>query len=222
MTRLISFGFVLLSVLAVVGLTGCAEENPSQLPTGASFAGPAPTDGSLTDTNRLLKYLAETYPGQRWLQGPTQLDSPELRRTYPGSGFYCVASPHPLPRGARPSPASSSAGSREKQENLLSLCVRFAPNGQMKELRKPEDYNSGMAPLSSAEEFRVAAAAILSTRDSYYVAPSTISSSLIQVQQIPTGWTCRLKTKMLEGRVVFNSAGQCTAVSLTYRGPVPG
>ena len=167
-------------------------------------------------------HLAEQYPQGKWKQGPEGIDSPELRQAYPGSQFYYVASPEPLPRGSKAASKTMSKGGANETASLrLSLCARFGPEGRLTELRRSEDYNEGLSPIRSDRDARYAAAAILSTMNGDYFGPSVISSSLVEVEKVQDGWKCRLQTRTKQGRVFFSDEGKCISTTLVYVGPFP-
>lgn len=204
-------------------LVGCEFSGHSEPRAESNPSHPGPDQDNERYTARFLMHLAQKHPKEEWKQGPGRMDSPELQRAYPGSRFYFVSSPQPMPRGARVAPGTPSEAQLNKRpRSFLSLCVRFGPEEQLVELRNAADYNSGLAPLRSDEDARVAAAAILSTMDGVYFGPSAIPNSLIQVGKTRGGWTCRLRTKTREGSVVFTGTGKCISVSMRYRGPFPG
>ncbi len=204
-------------------LIGCKSQ---ELPKVEEHSTPVPQsagDQTSRDTVSFLRHLADKHATQSWKDGPTRLDSPELRQAYPGFRFYFVSSPQPMPPGARPSASKSSRlepGANPKP--MLTLCVRFGPADQLDELRKTEDFNRGLMAIGTEDEARVAAAAILSTMDAFYLGPERFASSLIQVQKSATGWMCRLKTNLKEGKVGFDAGGKCITATLRYSGPFPG
>jgi len=151
------------------------------------------------------------------MSGSVRLESRELTQAYPKSSFWVVASPRELPRGAK-----SAGGGTPANPHPVSVGVRISANQELIELRTPNDFKSGLIPIHSEDDARIAAAAILSTRDGYYFAPSIIESSQIEVQHDAKGWICRFKSPPREGRVVFSADGKCTDISMQYRGPFPG
>ena len=212
-------------LIACSGLLGCGS--PGLPPHAATPVNSTPElQTQVNQTERHLSlfrsHLARHYPGGQWKHGPEGIDSPELRQAYPGSRFYYVASPEPLPRGAYTAPKAGSKGSNTGTTIVqLSLCVRFGPEGRLKELHRPEDYNEGLAPVRSDADARNAAAAILSTMAGSYFGPAVVSNASVQVQKSPEGWACRLQTQTREGRVGFNLGGSCISASLVYSGPMP-
>ena len=206
-----------------MALSGCALIKPI-VPAGpAASAAKNSPEASRIELAAVLRYLAEKHPGETWQSGPDQLDSSALRLAYPEHRFYTVASPRPLPGGAKPLPAgprNNTAGPKPRW--ILSLCIRLGPKHQIEEFRNPADYNRGLIAIRSDEDARQAAAAILSTLDGLYFGPATVDPAAVLVNKSPGGWVCRMQTNKKAGRVVFDSEGKCISATMRYAGPFPG
>jgi hypothetical protein len=56
--------------------------------------------GANADLVKVGSFLNKTFPKKKWQTGPTRIDTPEIRKAYPGARFYAVKSVPPLPPGA--------------------------------------------------------------------------------------------------------------------------
>lgn len=214
---------LVLSACGTIVLSGCTSFKPDGRAGPAAPATRSSPEAPRSELAAVLRYLAEKHPGETWKSGPEQLDSSALRFAYPKHRFYVIASPMPLPGGAKPAtggPRNNTAG--PKPRRILSLCIRLGPKNQIEEFRNPADYNRGLVAIRADEDARKAAAAILSTLDGLYFGPAAVDPALVLVQKISSGWVCRMQTKNKAGRVVFDTEGRCISATMRYAGPFPG
>src|SRR5215510_5181792 len=116
------------------------------------------------DLTRFRNYIEEVMPGKKWQSGPTPMDSAEIRKAYGQARFYSVYSSPPLPPGA-PLPELLEEYKRkmdEHQKQFISLTIRIDEQEQMAPLYEAEDYNQGLMRVTTDDDAKICAAAILS------------------------------------------------------------
>jgi hypothetical protein len=195
----------------------------------AGLAAPAgekkqPPDADKADQGAFKAYLAKQHPGKKWQQGPTRLDTPEIRKAYGKRKFYYVFSAPPLPPGARIKSVLEAYRKRleEYTKHYISLTGALDEAGKVTPLQKPADFNAGLMKVAGEEDVKTAAAAILALYGSGRVGPGAVAAAEVKVTANGKGWTGRVTSKrFFQGTVTFDADGKCTAVSKVYIGPLP-
>jgi hypothetical protein len=184
---------------------------------------PAP-DADKADLDAFKAYLAKQYPGKKWQQGPTRIDTPEIRKAYGKRRFYYVFSAPPLPPGAQ----IKSVIERYRQQveeyakHYISLTVAVDEGGKITPLQKPADFNTGLMKVAGEGDVKTAAAAVLSLYGSGRVGPGPVTADKVTVTSDGKGWSARATAmRLFQGTVNFDGDGKCTAVSKMYIGPLP-
>jgi hypothetical protein len=181
------------------------------------------TDGQNTqneqvtaDLTKVRNYMEEIKPGKKWQSGPTPMDSVEIRAAYGKARFYSVYSGPPLPPGARLPELIKEYEQRmnEYQEQFISMTVRIGEQENMAQLYGAEDYNLGLMRITTDDDARIAAAAILSLYSSDRVGPGIVSAKEVTVTRSDEGWSCSVFRKnAFRGAVVFDKEGKCVSVT---------
>jgi hypothetical protein len=189
-----------------------------------SATGDADAAGTREGLDAFRAYLKKTYPDKKWQQGPSRLDSPALRAAYRGQRFYYVYSSPPLTPGANIE--SVQDAHRRQVEDIrnhyISIAVRVDGTGQVMPLRNPPDYNGGLIKVTSEDDARTAAAAILSLQRCDHVTPAAVDARDIVVTRADKGWSCECECKgFFQGTVSFDRDSKCTGISKAYAGPLP-
>jgi hypothetical protein len=180
------------------------------------------------DFTKFQSYLEEYKPGKKWQSGPTRIDSEEIRKAYEKQRFYYVFSSPPMPPGA-PLPELLEAYKlkmEEHQKQFISLTMRIDEEGRVTPLHEEEGYNQGynqgMMRVTTDEDAKICAAAILSLYSSDRVSPGIVSAKEITVTRSDKGWSCSVhRENAFEGAVIFDNDGKCVSVTKTYLGPLP-
>ena len=176
------------------------------------------------DLTRFRNYMEEVKPGKKWQSGPTPMDSVEIRRAYSNARFYYVYSSPPLPPGA-PVPELLEEYKRKMdvyQKQFISLTVRIDAQERMTPLYEAEDYNQGLMRITTDEDARISAAAILSLYGSDRVGPGVVTAKEVTVARSENGWTCSVfRENAFRGEVVFDKDGKCVSMSKVYAGSLP-
>jgi hypothetical protein len=176
------------------------------------------------DYTRIRSYMDEIKPGKKWRTGPTPMDSEEIRRAYGNVRFYSVYSSPPLPPGA-PLPElleEYKLKKKEHQEQFVSMNIRIDGQERMAPLYQAEDYNQGLMRVTTDDDARIAAAAILSLYYSDRVGPGIVSAKEVTVTRSENGWTCSVfRESAFRGEVVFDKDGKCVSMRKVYAGPLP-
>lgn len=171
---------------------------------------------------RVQNYMEEM--GKKWQSGPTPMDSEEIRRAYGKARFYSVYSSPPLPPGA-PLPELLAEYERKKEEyqkEFVSMTVKIDEQETMAPLTEAEDYNQGLMRVTTDDEARIAAAAVLSLHGSDRVAPGIVSAKEVTVTRTENGWSCGVfRENAFRGEVVFDKDGKVVSVTKAYAGPLP-
>jgi hypothetical protein len=176
------------------------------------------------DLTRIRSYMEENKPGKKWQTGPTPMDSAEIRRAYGNVRFYSVYSSPPLPPGA-PMPELLEAYKRKKKEHkeqFVSMTMRIDEQERMAPLYAAEDYNQGLMRVTTDDDARIAAAAILSLYYSDRVGPGIVTAKEVTVTRSENGWSCSVsRENAFQGEVVFDKDGKLVSVTKVYAGPLP-
>jgi len=177
------------------------------------------------DLAKFQSYLEENKPGKKWQTGPARMDSEEIRRAFGKARFYYVFSSPPMPPGA-PLPELLEEHQRkmvEYQEQFISLTMRIGEEGKITPLHEEEDYNQGMMRVTTDEDAKICAAAILSMYSSDpRVGPGIVAAKEVTVTKSEKGWSCSvLRENAFQGEVLFDSDGKLVSATKTYLGPMP-
>lgn len=179
-----------------------------------------------TDARLFREALVEKGLADRWEGDPLTLSSQELYNAYPGVRFFYTFQPRPLPPGA-PMPELLDRHKRamqEYQKQSLRMTLGINDKGFANAYRTPADFNVGLRPVQSADQAKVAAAAILSLMDADHIGPGAIPAEEVTVTKTDNGWSCRVEQpRGIKGLVTFDEAGRCTGASKTanYSRPLP-
>jgi hypothetical protein len=176
------------------------------------------------DLTKFRSYLEKNKPGKKWQTGPARMDSEEIRKAYEKLRFYYVFSSPPLPPGA-PLPELLGEYQRkvvEYQKQFISLTIRIDEQGRITPLHKAEDYNLGLMQVTTDEDAKIGAAAILSLYSSDRVGPGIIATKEVAVTRSEKGWSCSvLRQNAFRGTVFFDTNGKCVSVMKRYAGSLP-
>src|SRR5215471_12523180 len=191
--------------------------------TGAENAGNQQPQAS-ADLTRFRNYMEEVKPGKKWQSGPTPMDSAEIRAAYGKARFYSVYSSPPLPPGAR-LPELVEQYERNMavyQEQFISMTIRIDEQETMAPLYETNDYNQGLMRVTTDDDARICAAAILSLYGIDRVGPGIVIAKEVTVTRGEIGWTCSVFRKnAFRGEVVFDKDGKCVSMTKVYAGPLP-
>ncbi len=176
------------------------------------------------DVTRIRNYMEGVKPGKKWKSGPTPMDSAEIRRAYPNARLYSVYSSPPMPPGA-PLPELLEAYKLkmdEYQKQFISLAIKIDAQETMTPLYEAEDYNQGLMRVTTDEDARISAAAILSLYGSDHVGPGIVNAKEVTVTRSENGWVCSVfRENAFRGEVVFDKDGRCVSMKKEYAGPMP-
>jgi hypothetical protein len=176
------------------------------------------------DLTRFRNYMEEVKPGKKWQSGPTSMDSEEIRRAYGKARFYSVYSSPPLPPGARlPELVEEyERNMAEYQKQFISLTIRIDERESMAPLYEAEDYNQGLMRVTTDDDARISAAAILSLYGYDRVGPGIVTAKEVTVTRSENGWSCSVfRENAFRGAVVFDKDGKCVSMTKVYAGPLP-
>jgi hypothetical protein len=183
----------------------------------------AQNEQTQADLTNFQSYLEAHKPGKKWQIGPARIDSEEIRRAYENLRFYYVFSSPPTPPGAAlPELLEEYELKLDKyQKEFISLTVRIDAQGRITP-HYEVDYNMGMMRVTTDEDAKICAAAILSLHSSDNVGPGVISAKEITVAKSENGWSCSVdRENEFQGEVYFDKDGKCTSVTKTYTGTPP-
>jgi hypothetical protein len=176
------------------------------------------------DLTRFQNYMEEIKPGKKWQSGPTPMDSEEIRMAYGKARFYSVHSSPPMPPGA-PLPELIEEYERkmgEYHKQFISMTIRIDETENMAPLYGAEDYNQGLMRVTTDDDARICAAAILSLYGSDRVGPGIVSAKEVTVTRRENGWSCSVfRENAFRGSVVFDKDGKCVSMTKVYAGPRP-
>ncbi len=193
------------------------------------------------DGEAVLEYVKANELGETWHGQPTRLDTEEIRKAYPGYRVYHTFAAPPVRRfgGAAPSPQEVERDRKAEAEyQKQSLRMAFlVKDGKPTALTDAADYNTGLMPIKSDDDAKIAAAAILSLRPirQFAVPPARVETGAVKISKTEKGWTGTTVVKhdmqfrgswSGAGTVAIDADGKVTAVahSLThapYKGPLP-
>ena len=176
------------------------------------------------DLTRFRNYMEEVKPGKKWQTGPTPMDSEEIRRAYGKARFYSVYSSPPLPPGARLPELIEEYERKmaDHQKQFISMTIRIDEQETMAPLYETNDYNQGLMRVTTDDDARISAAAILSLYSSDRVGPGIVTAKEVTVTRSDNGWTCSVfRENAFRGEVVFDRDGKCVSMKKVYAGPLP-
>jgi hypothetical protein len=176
------------------------------------------------DLTRFRNYMEEVKPGKKWQSGPTPMDSEEIRRAYGKARFYSVYSSPPMPPGA-PLPELLEEYQRKMDDykkQFISMIIRIDEQDTMAPLYEAQDYNQGMMRVTTDDDARICAAAILSLCSSDRVGPGIVTAKEVTVTRSENGWSCSVfRENAFRGAVVFDKDGKIVSMTKAYLGPLP-
>ena len=184
----------------------------------------AQDEKTMADFTKFRNYMEEFKPGKKWQTGPATMDSEEIRKAYEKLRFYYVFSSPPMPPGADlPELHEEFARKMEEhQKQFVSLTMRMDEQGRMTPIYKAEDYNQGLMRVTTDEDARICAAAILSLYCSDIVRPEIVTAKEVAVTRSEKGWSCSVvRENAFRGEVVFDKDGKCVSMTKEYEGSVP-
>jgi hypothetical protein len=194
------------------GIATCAAGNNAQ------------DEQAKADLAKFQSYLEENKPGKKWQIGPARMDSEEIRKAYEKLRFYYVFSSPPMPPGA-PLPELLEEYERkmdEYQKQFVSLTIRIDEQESMTSLYEAENYNQGLMRVTTDDDARICAAAILSLYGSDRVGPGIVTAKEVTVTRSENGWSCSVfRENAFRGEVVFDKDGKCVSMTKVYAGPLP-
>jgi hypothetical protein len=163
------------------------------------------------DRATFVAFLMENKLDGTWQRGdPFRRDTDAVRRAYAGYRAYFTFSQKPL--GGRPRAYQDALA--EYQKNSLSIAV-LIKDGKVTVLKKPEDFNTGLRPIKTEEDARIAAAAIVSLLPAGELGPNVMDANNVKATQ-EKGWvcTCRVGRGAVSGEatVTFDDNGRCTSI----------
>jgi hypothetical protein len=176
------------------------------------------------DLTKFRNYLEEIKPGKKWQIGPARMDSEEIRKAFGTLRFYYVFSSPPLPPGA---PLQELLEEHERkmeeyQKQFISLTIKIDEQGKITPLYEAENYNPGMMRVTTDEDAKICAAAILSLYGSDRVGPEIVAAKEVAVTRSEKGWSCSvLRENAFRGEVLFDRDGKCVSMMKAYVGSLP-
>jgi hypothetical protein len=179
------------------------------------------TDADLTN---FRNYLEEVKPGKKWRTGPARMDSEEIRKAFGNLRFYYVYSSPPAPPGADLPElhAEFAEKTEEHQKHFISLTARIDEQGRFTPLYEAADYNPGMMRVTTDEDVKICAAAVLSLYGADHVGPGVVSANEIAVTRNENGWSCSMhRENAFRGEVLFDRDGKCVYMMKAYEGSLP-
>ncbi len=176
------------------------------------------------DLTKFRNYMEEFKPGKKWQTGPATMDSEEIRKAFENQRFYYVFSSPPMPPGADLPELHEEYRLKmeEHQKQFISLSVRIDGQGRMTPIYKADDYNLGMMRVTTDDDARICAAAILSLYCSDIVRPEIVTAKEVAVTRSENGWSASVvRENVFRGEVVFDKDGKCVSMTKEYEGSVP-
>jgi hypothetical protein len=177
------------------------------------------------ELTKFRNYLEENKPGKKWQTGPARMDSEEIRKAYEKQRFYYVFSSPPMPPGAPlPELLKEYEGKMEEyQKQFISFVISIDEQGRITPLNEEEDYTRGMMRVTTDEDAKICAAAILSMYSSDdRVGPGIVSAKEVTVTRSEKGWSCSVhRENAFQGTVIFDSDGKLVSATKIYVGPMP-
>jgi hypothetical protein len=162
--------------LALLGilLTGCAA------------------DQARLDVAKVEEYLAKSHPGKTWADGPTRIDTEEVRAAYGKRRFYYVFSKPPVRSRGGPPPAAEILDEWRKaqaqfEQERVSLTIGIDEQEGITEYQKGEDFCRGLPKMEGEADAKVAAAAVLSLFVADELGPRTVAAKDVTVDKDQLG-----------------------------------
>jgi hypothetical protein len=182
-------------------------------------------DEQRADLTKFQSYLEENKPGKKWQTGPARMDSEEIRKAYEKQRFYYVFSSPPMPPGA-PLPELLDEYEQKMEvyrKQFISIIISIDEQGRITPLNEEEDYTRGMMRVTTDEDAKICAAAILSMYSSDdRVGPGIVSAKEVTVTRSEKGWSCSVhRENAFQGTVIFDSDGKLVSATKIYVGPMP-
>jgi len=202
-------------VIALMLNFGIATRHPGQNAQGEQAG---------ADLTKFRNYMEEFKPGKKWQTGPAPMDSAEIRKAFENQRFYYVFSSPPMPPGADLQELHEEYRLKmeEHQKQFISLTMRMDEQGRMTPIYKAGDYNQGMMRVTTDDDARICAAAILSLYCSDIVRPEIVTAKEVAVTRNENGWSCSVfRENAFRGEVVFDKDGKCVSMTKEYEGSVP-
>jgi hypothetical protein len=184
----------------------------------------AQDEKTMADLTKFRNYMEEFKPGKKWQTGPAPMVSDEIRKAYEKLRFYYVFSSPPQPPGADLQELHEEYALKleEHQKLFVSLTMKIDDEGRMGPLYKAEDYNLGLMRVTTDDDARICAAAILSLYCSDSVRPEIVTAKEVAVTSSEKGWSCSVvRENSFRGAVVFDKDGKVVSMSKEYEGSVP-
>jgi hypothetical protein len=92
----------------------------------------------------------------------------------------------------------------------------------MAPLYEAEDYNQGLMRVTTDDDARICAAAILSLYSSDRVGTEIVTAKEVTVTRSENGWSCSVfRENAFRGAVVFDKDGKLVSMTKAYAGPMP-
>lgn len=209
---------------AVLSWIALSTLNPL-LATSATAAQTAEPMNS-SDAAAFADYLQRHNLTPLWQGNPAAISSDEIRAAYPDVRFYYTYRRPPNPPGAITPELQQRYDQQldEYRAHSLRLTIGIDWRGEVRPYREPDDFNIWLAPITTEQDARVAAAAILSLIVDENVAPGVIPAKEITVTATSAGWVAHVaQLRGVNGKVEFDQRGRCVAISkrLSYSPPVP-
>ena len=177
------------------------------------------------DITKLRSYMEGMQPGKKWQSGPTPMDSEEIRLAYGKRRFYSIYSSPPMPPGAPLEELLEEYQRKLKEyrEQFVSMTIGIDEQDVVTSLYGAEDYNQGLMRVTTDDEARICAAAILSLHYAEYVRPQIVTAKEVTVRKTDNGgWSCSVfRENAFQGEVVFDSDGKVVSATKAYIGPMP-
>jgi hypothetical protein len=185
-------------------------------------------DQARLDVAKVEAYLAKNHPGKTWEDGPTRIDTEEVRAAYGKRRFYYVFSKPPVrPRGGPPPGAELLDDLRKAQAQFdkerVSLTLGIDEQEGITEYPKGEDFSRGLPKIEGEADARVAAAAVLSLFVADELGPRTVAAKDVTVDKDLFGRLVRPSHGSVavgeagkggwRGEVFFDKDGKCIAVA---------
>jgi hypothetical protein len=184
----------------------------------------AQDEQTAADLTKFRSYLEEYKPGKKWQTGPARMDSEEIRKAFGQLRFYYVFSSPPMPPGAPLQELIDEYEQKveEYQKQFISLTVKIDDQGRITPLYGADDYNSGMMRVTTDEDAKICAAAILSLYGSDRAGPEIVAPKEVAVTRSENGWSCSvLRENAFQGEVSFDRDGRCVYMRKAYAGSLP-
>jgi hypothetical protein len=184
----------------------------------------AQDEKTMADLTKFRNYMEEFKPGKKWQTGPAPMDSEEIRKAFENQRFYYVFSSPPMPPGAdlQELHEEYELKMKEYQKEFISLIIKIDERETMTPFYEAGDYNQGLMRVTTDDDARICAAAILSLYCSDSVRPEIVTAKEVAVTRSENGWSCSVyRENAFRGEVVFDKDGKCVSMTKEYEGSVP-